>query len=69
MATEDWRSYFDESKELWQRVGLSDLSNGYELKTLQDAGWNSVDKYIRRAVSNKEGVKAIVIDNFENKNP
>lgn len=64
----DTRSYYDDEKELWQDVGLADLTNGYELKTLQTGGLNSVDDYIRTS-RKKEGVRAIVFDNSENKNP
>ena len=62
----DERHYFDEEQGVWQTVGLADLANGYELKTLQDAGWNAVDDYLRRTAK-KEGVRAVVVDNYENK--
>lgn len=62
----DERHFFDEERGVWQTVGLSDLANGYELKTLQDASWSSVDDYLRKTAK-KEGVRAVVIDDFENK--
>ena len=65
----DERHYYDVQKRMWQRVGLADLGNGYELKTLRNAGWSSVDSYLRDIASKKEGVLAVVIDNYENKNP
>lgn len=47
--------------------GLSDLGNGYELKTLKDAStFNTVDGYIRGTSKKKKGVSAIVFDNYEN---
>lgn len=62
----DERHYFDEEQGVWQTVGLADCGNGYELKTLQDASWSSVDDYLRKTAK-KEGVRAVVIDNFENR--
>lgn len=49
--------------------GLSDLSNGYELKTLEDAStYSTIDGYIHGTSKKKKGTSAIVFDNYENKN-
>lgn len=61
-----WRDYIEyRDAETGQtyRIGLPDLSNGYEIKTLVDAkGINAVDKALRDA-GHKEGLKCCFIDN------
>lgn len=49
-----------------RRIGLADLSNGYELKTLSQASsFSTIDGYLRRA-SKKLNAIAVVFDNTEN---
>ena len=45
------------------------MSNGYELKTLEDAStYSTIDGYIHGTSKKKKGTSAIVFDNYENKN-
>lgn len=51
-----------------KQVGLADLANGYELKTLITAAtFSSIDGYLRRAAK-KRNVTAVVFDNTDNQN-
>lgn len=56
----------DASDSRARRIGLADLSNGYELKTLSQASsFSTIDGYLRRA-SKKLNAVAVVFDNTEN---
>ena len=62
----DHRRVVDPLTREVKQIGLADLANGYELKTLETAAtFSSIDGYLRRAAK-KLNVVAVVFDNTNN---